>query len=462
MGVTEEIVRFIDETRFEELPGEVVFRAKSLITDAVGTMLAGSSEAGSRILQAYVRETGGREESTLVGTGIKIPASYAALANAAAGHALDFDSIQLSSWPGTAHGIRIHPTVPALAAALAVGEPRAISGRALILACVVGIEVACRVTEAIPPDSYQVAYQSTATMGGLGAAAAAGKILELDEEKMMRALGLAATMAAGLRENFGTMTKSFHSGRAAEAGVLAGRVAQKGFTAAPNILEARRGFFLAMGGKHDSGQISGKLGRPFFLIDPGLHIKRYPCAILTHPAIKALLDLTRTHGVKAENVKDMEIGVNEVVSSTLNHPEPKTGLEGKFSVAFPLALALLERKVGLTQFSDEKVADPQVVALMKRIKVYTDQRLQESGGNEVTARIEIHLKGGQTLQTLATLEKGPNQEWISENELAAKFRECAARVQHEEQVEKLLDLLRGLERLESIGSVTEIIRGELT
>ena len=130
------------------------------------------------------------------------------------------------SWPGTAHGIRIHPTTPALAAAMAVGEPRNITGRELILACAVGIEVGCRVTEAIPPDAYHVAYQSTATMGGLDAAAAAGKIFGLNRDQLMRAMGLAATMAGGLRENFGTMTKPFHSGRAAEAGVLAAELAQ--------------------------------------------------------------------------------------------------------------------------------------------------------------------------------------------------------------------------------------------
>ncbi|MGH7888420.1 MAG: MmgE/PrpD family protein [Candidatus Binatia bacterium] len=375
MGVTADIVRFVDESRFEALPDEVVFRTKTLIADAIGTMLAGSVEDGSRILQSYLMRTEGRREATVVGAGFKACGAAAALANAAAGHALDFDSIQLSAWPRTAHGIRIHPTTPALAAALAVGEPRGISGRSLILACAVGIEVGCRVTEAIPPDSYQVAYQSTATMGGLGAAAAAGKLLGLDQEQLMRAMGLAATMAGGLRENFGTMTKSFHSGRAAEAGVLAAELAQDGFTSAPHILEAHRGFFLAMGGKHDPAQISGKLGAPFFVIDPGLHIKRYPCAILVHPAIAAMIEISRAHGLSAENVARIEVGVSDVVTSTLNHPEPKTGLEGKFSVAFPLAHALIERRVSLNDFTDERVNDPKVQGLMKKIFVRSDPKL---------------------------------------------------------------------------------------
>ena len=458
MGVTEEIVRFIHESRFDALPDEVVFRTKTLIADAVGTMLAGSCEEGSRILQRYVEQTGAREAATIIGAGSKSSSAAAALANAASGHALDFDSIQLSSWPGTAHGIRIHPTVPSLAAALAVGEPLRVSGKTLILATALGIEVACRVTEAIPPDAYQVAYQSTATMGGLGAAAAAGKILGLDLEALTRAMGLAATMGAGLRENFGTMTKAFHSGRAAEAGVIAVRLASQGFTAAPDILEARRGFFLAMGGKHDSTRISGKLGSPFFVIDPGLHIKRYPCAILIHPAIGAAIELAQAEDLKPEQIRRLEIGVSEVVTSTLNHPEPATGLEGKFSVAFPLALALLERKVALAHFTDERVNDPKIKALMKKITVRTEPRLQESGGNEVTAHLSLYLQDGRRFDRLATLERGKAQKWISENDLKEKFHACAARVLPKEQVERALDLLLRIEIGGSVDSLMEVVR----
>jgi 2-methylcitrate dehydratase PrpD len=458
MGVTQDIVRFVDESRFVALPDEIVFRTKTLIADAIGTMLAGSCEDGSRILQQYLKQSGGCEDATVIAAGFKGSASAAALANAAAGHALDFDSIQLSSWPGTAHGIRIHPTVPALAAAMAVGEPRGVSGRVLILACLVGIEVACRVTEAIPPDGYQVAYQSTATMGGLGATAAAGKILGLGQEQLMRAMGLAATMAGGLRENFGTMTKSFHSGRAAEAGILATGLAESGFTAAPNILEAHRGFFLAMGGKHDPEQISGKLGKPFFLEDPGLHIKRYPCAILTHPSIKALIELAQAHNLAPEKIRRLDVRVSEVVTSTLNHPEPKTGLQGKFSVAFPLALALRKRDVGLNDFTDENVNDPQVRAMMNKITVRADPKLQESGGNEVTAKLTIELEDGQRIERLATLEKGKAQKWISESELERKFRACAERVLPADRAKQAFDMLLRLEVVEDIKPLAELVR----
>jgi len=455
LGVTEDIARFVAAAHFDELPREVVWRTKTLIVDAVGTMLAGSVEDGSRILQRYIRRAESRQDATVVGAGFKTCASAASLVNAAAGHALDFDSIQLSSWPGTAHGIRIHPTTPALAAALAVGEPRDISGKDLLLACAIGIEVGCRVTEAIPPDAYQVAYQSTATMGGLGAAAAAGKVLHLNRDQLMRALGLAATMAGGLRENFGTMTKPFHSGRAAEAGVLAAELALDGFTSAPHILEAYRGFFLAMGGQYDPARIAGKLGAPFFIIDPGLHIKRFPCAILVHPVIATMIEIAQSHGLRAEDIARIEVGVSNVVTSTLNHPEPKTGLEGKFSVAFPLAHALIARRLSLNDFTDEKVNHPAIQALMKKIVVRADPNLLEDGGNEVTAQLVIESNDGRRLERKSTLEPGQAQKWISAAELEEKFSQCAARVLAPERAKQAFDIALSLDSTTSVHDLME-------
>ncbi|HWP59133.1 MAG TPA: MmgE/PrpD family protein [Candidatus Acidoferrales bacterium] len=458
MGVTREIVGFVHESRFEGLSPEVVQRAKDLIADAIGVMLAGAREDGSRILRRHAKQSGAKSRATVVAGGFKTSPANAALVNAAAGHALDYDSIQLSSWPGTAHGIRIHPTVPALAAALAVGEPLAVPGKLVILATVLGIEVACRVTEAIPPDAYPVAYQSTATMGGLGAAAAAGKLLRLKPDALMRAFGLAATMAGGLRENFGTMTKPFHSGRAAESGVIAAELARAGFTAAPDVLEARRGFFLAMGGKHDEAQILGRLGRPHFLIDPGLHIKRYPCAILIHPAIKEMIALRSKGDLDSDQIEKITVHVSEIVTSTLNHPRPSTGLEAKFSVAFPLALALAEGKVGLRDFTDEKVREPKIKSLMERTEVVADPAIAAAGGNEVSARITVELSGGQRLKRAAGLEKGTAQEWISEAELRAKFEDAASRALPQREIERIWGLLAKLDRLPSIAPMMKIAR----
>jgi 2-methylcitrate dehydratase PrpD len=274
----------------------------------------------------------------------------------------------------------------------------------------------------------------------------------------MRSLGLAATMAGGLRENFGTMTKPFHSGRAAESGVIAAQLARDGFTAASDILEARRGFFLAMGGKHDATQIAGRLGRPYFLIDPGLHIKRYPCAILVHPAIKEIIDLSSTDNFSPDDVEKVQIHVTEIVTSTLNHPQPATGLEAKFSVAFPVAVALLGRKVGLADFTDRRVHDPKITAMMKRIEIVTDPSIERSGGNEVTARIEITLSDGRQVKRTATLKTGSEQKWISEAELREKFRDAASRALSKKRIDTLWQLLAKLDQLKDITPVLNLIR----
>jgi 2-methylcitrate dehydratase PrpD len=292
----------------------------------------------------------------------------------------------------------------------------------------VGIEVAGRVTEAIPPDDYQIAYQSTATMAG------------------------------GLRENFGTMTKPFHSGRAAESGVIAAQLAKSGFTAAPDILEARRGFFLAMGGKHDDSHISGRLGAPHFLIDPGLHIERYPCAILVHPAIREIIQVASSENLRPEDIESIKVHVSEVVTSTLNHPRPATGLEAKFSVAFPLALALVQRRVGLGDFTDRKVRDPKIAAVMEKFEVIADPTIGQSGGNEVTARIEIALRDGRRLKRLAKLERGSEQKWIDQAELQKKFSAAASQAISEKKVESLWQLCAKLDQLNSVAPLLSLIR----
>ena len=193
---------------------------------------------------------------------------------------MDYDDTQLSTSREAVYGLLTHPTTPVLAAALAIGETEKITGREFVLAYILGVEVECRIADAINPRHYQSGFHSTATMGGLGAATAVGKILRFKEEPLLRTFGIAASMASGLRENFGTMTKPLHAGRAAQNGVTAALLARDGFTAAPNILEARRGFFNAMAGGYDESKIVGQLGAPYFMKAPGISIKPYPSGSL--------------------------------------------------------------------------------------------------------------------------------------------------------------------------------------
>ncbi|MGH7816294.1 MAG: MmgE/PrpD family protein, partial [Candidatus Binatia bacterium] len=276
MGLTQEVASFVAKTRYRDLPREVVQLARGFILDGFGVALAGSTDECSRIVQGQIRQMRAKGESAILGTVLFAPAAKAALANGVAGHAMDYDDTQLSTSKEAVYGLLTHPTTPVLAAALAIGEKEKISGEEFVLSYILGVEVECRIADAIAPRHYQDGFHSTATMGGLGAAMAVGKILRFNEEKLIRTLGIAASMASGLRENFGTMTKPLHAGRAAENGVTAALLAEAGFTSATNILEARRGFFNAMAGGYDENKIAGRLGRPYFMKEPGISIKPYP------------------------------------------------------------------------------------------------------------------------------------------------------------------------------------------
>ena len=260
MGLTQEVASYVAKTRYRDIPSEVIRAARGFVLDGLGVALAGATEKSARIVLNHVRQLEGKAESTVVGTGLKVPAPKAALINGVSGHAMDYDDTQLSTSKEAVYGLLTHPTTPVLNAVLAIGEKEKINGEAFLLAYIVGVEVECRIADAINPRHYQSGFHSTATIGGLGASMAVGKILGLKEEALIRTLGIAASTASGLRENFGTMTKPLHAGRAAENGVTAALLAQAGFTSATNILEARRGFFHAMGGGFDESKISRPLG----------------------------------------------------------------------------------------------------------------------------------------------------------------------------------------------------------
>jgi len=450
MGLTQEVAYFVARTRYRDIPKEVVHLTRGFILDGLGVALAGSTDECSRIVQAQIRQMKGKGESSIVGTALAAPAAKAALANGVAGHAMDYDDTQLSTSKEAVYGLLTHPTTPVLAAALAVGEEEKITGEELVLAYLLGVEVECRIADAINPRHYQDGFHSTATMGGIGAAMAVGKILRLKEEPLIRTLGIAASMASGLRENFGTMTKPLHAGRAAENGVTAAMLARDGFTAAANILEARRGFFNAMAGGCDDSKITGRLGSPYFMKEPGISIKPYPSGSLSHPAQDLILDLVKQHNLGAHDIDHIDVGTNSNVPNALIYPMPKTALEGKFSIPFCMAIAVLERKAGIAQFQDPKVRDKKVVDLMKRVTLYVDDELEKLGYDQVRSRIRIRLKNGRVIEGRYDVARGHPDKPMSWAELGDKFRDCAGLVLADKDAETAIQLVARIEELKSL------------
>jgi 2-methylcitrate dehydratase PrpD len=459
MGLTQEVASYVAKTRYRDIPSEVIRAAHGFILDGLGVALAGVTEKSARIVLNQVRQMGGKEESTVVGTGLKVPALKAALINGVSGHAMDYDDTQLSTSKEGVYGLLTHPTTPVLNAVLAIGEREKISGEAFVLAYVLGVEVECRIADAINPHHYQSGFHSTATIGGLGAAMAVGKILRLKEEALIRTLGIAASMASGLRENFGTMTKPLHAGRAAENGVSAALLAQAGFTSAANILEARRGFFHAMAGGYDESKIAGRLGRPYFMLEPGISIKPYPSGSLSHPAQDLILDLVKEHDLQADTIESIDVGTNSNVPNALIYPMPKTALEGKFSIPFCMAIAVLERKAGIAQFVDRKVREPRVVELMKRVTLYVDEELEALGYDQVRSRIRIKVKNGKIVEGRYDVARGHPQKPMSWAELGEKFRDCADLVLPRKDAEAAIQLVSRLEELRSLSPLVRALSG---
>ena len=388
---------------------------------------------------------------------MKAPARFAAFANAIGIHADDYDDTQLAVAEDRVYGLLTHPTAPVLPAALAAAETRSLSGKELLLAYNVGVEAECKIAEAIDPRHYEDGFHSTGTSGALGATVAAAKICGLDRAQLLTALGIGASEAAGLRENFGTMTKPFHAGRAAESGIVAADLARLGWTATPKILEAPRGFFHAEGGGFDSGAIMNKLGHPWTFVSPGVSIKPVPSGSLTHPGMTLMLNLIKEHAITPDKVERVTVGANRNFPNALIHHRPKDSLQAKFSMEFCMASLLLFRKAGLNEFTDAVVNQPAVQEMIARVDFGVDPAAEAAGYNKMTTIIGMKLKDGRTVSGRTEIAKGNPADPMSFDEVAAKFQDCAAFAKCPLfKVKQIVEMVRRLEDVSNVRTLTAL------
>jgi 2-methylcitrate dehydratase PrpD len=452
-AVTDEVAGFVVSTQSRDIPKDVAHLGKRSVLDGIGLALAGAASDCGHIAHQYLQSMGipaTESGCTVIGSKLRLPARFAAFANGLAIHADDYDDTQLAVAKDRVYGLLTHPTAPALPPALALAERDRRSGADFMLAYQVGVEVECKVAEAILPRHYQHGFHSTATCGSIGAAAGAAKMLGLDREATRRALSLGATQAGGLRENFGTMTKPFHAGRAAENGVTAAEIAELGFTASPNGLEAERGFFRAAGGGYSPEMIMGKLGNPWTFHFPGVSIKPHPSGSLTHPGM---------HDIKPERVKRVAVGTNHNMPNALIHHQPKNELQAKFSMEFCMAILLLERKGGLEQFTDEVVNRPDVQAMIRKVQFGVHPEAEAAGFDKMTTLIEIELDDGNVIKGQADFGKGSPANPMTDEELSEKFRQCAAwGGLDRDQTKAVLDLVWRIEELRDVNELTRLLR----
>ena len=367
-------------------------------------------------------------QATVLGRSDKVDMASAALLNGISSHTFDFDDTHLKTI--------IHPAGPVASAVLALAEVTGASGRAVIDSLVLGIDVACRVGNMMYPEHYDRGWHITGSTGMLGAAAGCARLLQLDEQQTAMALGIAASQPVGVREQFGTMTKPFHPGGAARAGLMSALMAKNGFTASPRAIEAPRGFAQTVSTKNDWKEITDELGSRFEISFNTY--KPFACGIVIHPTIDAATQL-REKGVKADDVERIELRVHSLVLELTGKKEPKDGLEGKFSVYHGFAAGLVFGRAGEHEFADEIVGRPDLVALRKQVVATVDDAIDEA-----SADVTAVLKDGRTEKVFIEHAIGSLERPLSDAQLEAKFRDLAEPVIGRQQAGRLIEACRRL------------------
>ena len=407
-GLTRALARSAAALAFEELPQDVVEIARQATLDWFGVTIGGCDQDAPRMLLETLPQGDPAHEGnvTVVGRALRLPALQAALVNGTASHALDFDDVNLSL-PG-------HASVAVMAGALALAEQRRSSGQELITAFVAGYETACRVAVAVGPQPYLLGFHATGTIGTFGAAAACARLLGLDGERTAVAFGLAASQAAGLKCNFGTMSKPLHAGKACENGLLSALLAARGFTASAEALEAEQGFAAVSGGACDVGAaLAGPVERWHLRENV---FKHHAACFFTHSTIEGIREL-RAGGLLATQAERVILHVSEVELGACAIAEPASELEVKFSIAHLAAMALLDRDTAV--IADADVADPEVLALRARVSLLAD-----GPAGEPTC-VEVELRDGSALRAAVEVSR-PQRDLAAQRErLSRKFLRLA-------------------------------------
>jgi 2-methylcitrate dehydratase PrpD len=451
-GVTQQVVGFITSAALDRMPEKVVTAGKRCLIDGFGVVLAGATTQGSQIVREYVRSVAGKRDASVLGPGrIKAPAELAALVNGAFGHAMDFDDTQLSTTPDRTYGLLTHPTIPALASALAVADTIDASGAQFLEAFLTGFEVECKISEAINPDHYNKGFHSTGTIGTFAAAAATAKLLRMEPKAVAHAIAIAGSLSAGIRVNFGTMTKPLHAGRAAQNGVFAAVLASKGFTGGDDGLDGPWGYFQVAGGGADAARIAGVLGAPYTIISPGVSVKPYPCGVLSHPGMDAMLKLVREHDIAPDQIKGVVFRAGSNILEPLRYRTAKTELEAKFCVPFLMTSIILRRKAGIREFTDEFVSSEPVQRMMPLVEPRFDPEIEAKGFDKIRCVVEVSLKDGRSfVQASDDKYRGGPDRPFTMAELHEKFTDCASLTLTQADMKRSLALIESVERLKSV------------
>lgn len=437
-SVTADFAAFIAATPGLVLPAAVKIATCRAFANWMGCALGAANDHSLEPVYAVARGLSGREQASIIGSTERLDVVNAAMVNAVRANALDFDDMHVPTL--------IHPTGAVVAAALAVAEHRRAPGSTLLSAIATGIEIECRLGRALFPQHYNAGWHSTATLGTVGAAAAAGAVLGLDANRAACALGIAATQASGLKAMLLNSCKSFNIGNAAASGVLAALLAEAGLDSAVDIFDGEPGFFAVFGTPVEPASLTSELGTRYLTAE--ISLKPYPCGVVIHPLIDACLEVSAKRALNAGEVRGIRIQVHPRAVELAGLQHPDTDIKGRFSLYHAAALALARRSAGLAAFDAADVHDVGLHALRKLMVVEADTQLQPS-----QARIQVELKDGIRLQSAIDHPSGSPERPLTDAQLHDKFSELARRVLDERASEALFEACMSLDRVQDVGDL---------
>ena len=438
MEITRTLARFIVTHRAADVPQKVRHEAARSFLNWVGCAVGASRHETVERALAALSEFSGPREATVLGRGDRLDIMLAALMNGTTSHTFDFDDTHLTTI--------IHPSGPVASAILALAERKPVAGEDFLHAFILGVEAECRIGNSVYPEHYDVGWHITATAGVFGAAAAAGRLLGLNEQQMVWALGIAATQSSGLREMFGSMVKPMHPGNAARNGLLAALLAQRNFTSSNQGIEAKRGFAHVLSTAFKPGEITDRLGESWEI---ALNTyKPFACGIVEHPAIDGCIQLRNEHKLKPGDIESIALRVHPLVLELTGKRAPQAGLEGKFSVFHSCAVAIIHGAAGEAQYSDEAVRDPGVIALRDKVTATV-----EKGVHEDQVHVAIRLKSGKVLEKFVEHAVGSLGRPMSDSDLEAKFHGLADGILSKSETDELIGLCWEVGKLKDAAEV---------
>lgn len=446
MKLLNKLSQWVSESTFEGLPSMAIEKSKECIKDVCGVTIAGSRHPSMNIIREYIEYHSVPGSCCLIGTKDLAGAPTAAFANAFAAHVWDFDD--------TCYAGIVHPSAILFPAVLALGEEVSASGKDILLAYIVGLEVQGRIGEAVSPHLFMKGWFTTSILGVIGAATASSKLLKLGTVEIKNAIGLALCQAGGMRQNNGTPAKPYTAGRASENGILSARMAQKGLSASPDILEGPEGFFHIYCDDQHNDIVFNQLGSPLVILSPGVYLKPYPTCSGTHAAMDAIISLVKENHLTWQQVKSVQCRTTPMAVRSLIYNNPVSSEQAQFSMPFCIACVLRNGKLDISDLTEENLHDRGIKELMGKVVMEPTETFGLTGKNSTEypegAEITLRTVDGRVLQKFVGHAKGSPANPFTKEEQRAKFCSCAKNIIDDHKVNLCLDTIEKLQFVDNV------------